>query len=55
MIGRVKNGLFRMNIHRNANIKGMNSEIRGRQNKNYSYFSYIRAMSKNELKRQLKN
>ena len=55
MIGTVKSRLFRMNIHHNANVKDVNSEIRGRQNKNCNYFIYFRAISKNELKRQLKN
>ena len=64
------NEFFRRNIHHNANIKDVNSEIRDTQNTIYNYFSETygsikngkkkpfdtnyRAMSKSELKRQLK-
>ena len=64
------NDFFRMSIHHNANVEDVNSEIRDMQNTVYYYFSEThgsvkngeknpfdtnyRAMSKNELKRQLK-
>ena len=61
---------FRMNIHHNANMEDMNSEMRDMQNIIYNYFSETRGsvkdvknnpfdtnyrtISKNELKRQIK-
>ena len=64
------NEFFRMNIHHNANMEDMNSEMRDIQNIIYNYFSETcgsvkdvknnpfdtnyRTISKNELKRQIK-
>ena len=64
------NKFFRTNMHHNANIEEVNSEIGDMQNAIYSYFlethgsvkerkknpfdTNYRAMSKNETKRQLK-
>ena len=51
------NEFFSTNIHHKANFEDVNSKIRDMQNTIYNYFSEThgyRAMSKNELKRQLK-
>ena len=53
------NEFFRMNIHQNASIEDVNSEIRDMQNITFngeknSFDTNYRAISKNELKRQFK-